>query len=298
MPVDRPIELGPITSADVGRVAEFLAANLSSGVRAATWRAAMVPRWAPGPNHGFMLTVDEEIVGAHLAFYSSRQIGGVEEGFCNLGAWCVLEEYRSHGLKLLRALLRQPGYTFTDLSPSGNVVALNQRLRFSSLDTATAAVANLPWLTRGRIRVTSDRATIGRELSGRELEIFRDHSDSPAAYHVLVTEGADQCYLIFRRDRRKRMPLFGSILHVSDPSLFARAQRHVSAHLLVRHRIPVTLAELRVVGSRPKGAAMIPNPRPKMFKSDHLRAGPRRLPLQRTDERRLVSARRGGTRAR
>ena len=40
---------------------------------------------------------------------------------------------------------RQDGYHFTDLSPSGNVVALNRRLGFTQLDTATALVPNLPW---------------------------------------------------------------------------------------------------------------------------------------------------------
>ncbi len=272
MPADRPITLGPITSSDVGRVAAFLSANLNSRVTPEAWRRAMGPGWVEAPNHGFMLTDDDDVVGAYLAIYSQREIDGRQERFCNLAAWCVLEEHRSQGLKLVRAILRQPGYTFTDLSPSGNVVPLNKRLRFAELDTATAAVPNLPWPVSGRVQVTSDLATIGRQLSGRDLEIFRDHAHAAAAHHVLVTDGGQSCYLIFRRDRRKRMPLFGSILYVSNPDLFHRAQRQVSRHLLLRHRVPVTLAELRVVGRRPRGAAMVPHPRPKMFKSDHVRA--------------------------
>ena len=92
-----------------------------------------------------MLLADKKIVGVHLAFYSHRMIDGQSISFCNLAAFCVIEEYRSHSLRLLRALLTQDGYHFTDLSPSGNVVALNIRLKFQAFDTATALVPNLPW---------------------------------------------------------------------------------------------------------------------------------------------------------
>ena len=92
-----------------------------------------------------MLLDGDRIVGAHLAFYSRADDRRPPERFCNLGAWCVLPEYRFHGLRLLKALLAQEGYHFTDLSPSGNVVGLNKRLGFEFLDTTTALVPNLPW---------------------------------------------------------------------------------------------------------------------------------------------------------
>ena len=79
-----------------------------------------------------------------VLFRTAKSRAG-RERFCNLAAWCVIDEYRSLGLRLLNALLAQKGYHFTDLSPSGNVVPLNTRLKFSHLDVATALVPNLPW---------------------------------------------------------------------------------------------------------------------------------------------------------
>ncbi|WP_347354592.1 hypothetical protein [Intrasporangium sp.] len=268
------MELGPINSTDVEQVAAFLGAQLRSGVSAAAWSAAMAQRWVDdAPNHGFLLRRGEEIVGAYLAFYSEREIDGRVERFCNLGAWCVLEAYRSHGLRLIRAMLAQRGYTFTDLSPSGNVVALNKRLRFTSLDTATALVPNLPWPTPSRgMTITSDPAVIGAALSGRDRQIFHDHQTAAAARHILVTDGDESCYIILRHDRRKRLPIFGSILYVSNPGLFHRAAPLISRHLLVRHRVLATLAELRVVSRRPPASIMLRNPRPKMYRSDHVAA--------------------------
>ena len=273
MPVEAGVELGPITRADIERVATFLHAHLNSRISAAAWAAAMKPPWSDGwPNHGFLLQQDGQMVGAYLAFYSERRINGVLERFCNLGAWCVLEEHRAHGVRLVRGLLRQRGYHFTDLSPSGNVVAINKRLRFVSLDTSTAAVLNLPWpaLAHG-IRVSSAPHEVAGTLTGHDGAIYRDHADTAAARHVVIRRGHDHCYVIWRRDRRKRLPIFGSVLYVSDPKLFGEAALLFSRHLLLRHGVLVTLAERRVVGSRPPRSIMLPRARPKMFRSDRLK---------------------------
>ena len=70
-------------------------------------------------NTGFMLLGDGAVGGVDLASYSERTISGRRERFCNLGAWCVLPEFRFHALRLLKALLAQDGYHFIDLSPAG-----------------------------------------------------------------------------------------------------------------------------------------------------------------------------------
>ncbi len=49
---------------------------------------------------------------------------------CNVAALCVRDDLRAHTVRLVRALLKQREYSFTDLSPSGNVVAMDERLGF------------------------------------------------------------------------------------------------------------------------------------------------------------------------
>jgi hypothetical protein len=267
------IRVSPITGSDVRAVAEFLHTHLNSRVATDAWARSMTVPWtADAPNHGFMLVDDEHrVVGAYLAFYSERRIAGRRERFCNLGAWCVLPEHRFHSLRLLKALLAQEGYHFTDLSPSGNVVPVNSRFKFQSLDTATALMPNLPWPSRpGRQRVSTDPAVIESTLSGPDLEIYRDHAGAGAARHVVLRHGDEWCYVIFRRDRRKGLPLFASILHVSNPELFRRMVRPFARHLLLRHGIPASLVELRVAVHRPWPAVMLRAPRRKMFRSPTL----------------------------
>jgi hypothetical protein len=266
------VEMRPIGPADVAAVAEFLHANLSERVPVAAWARAVDVHWdVDRPNAGFMLLDGEAVVGAHLAFYSERTIAGRREQFCNLGAWCVLPDHRFHGLRLLRALLAQDGYHFVDLSPSGNVVGLNTRLGFRFLDTTTTVVPNVPWLSRpGRDTISADPALLERTLTGRELQIYRDHAASPAARHLLLMRGGEWCYVIFRKDRRKGLPLFASILHVSRPQLFRAMAGPLARHLLLRHGTAATLVERAVVEHRPRVALVIESHRRKMFRSPWL----------------------------
>jgi hypothetical protein len=270
---DRTVDLSPITSEDLSSVADFLHAHLDGRLSPEQWAAALTPSWAaPQPNHGFMLRDGERVVGAYLAFYSDRLIDARRERFCNLSAWCVLDDYRSHSLRLLRAMLAQKDVHFTDFSPSGRVVRVNERMRFAHLDTTTAVVPNLPVppFARG-VRVISRPEEIERALTGADLAIYRDHRRAPAARHVVVVVDGAPCYVMFRRVRRKRLPLFASILHVGDVEVFRRAAPFAFGHMLLRHGIPVTLAETRVVGHRPRWTlAERPNRR-KMYRSATLR---------------------------
>jgi hypothetical protein len=269
------IRVTAIQDADIRSVAEFLHAELSSAVSAESWAAAMrVPWKVDAPNHGYALVdiATDQVVGAYLAFYSEREIDGRTERFCNLGAWCVRPEHRLSGVRLLRSLLDQEeDYHFTDLSPSGSVPSINTRLGFQFIDTTTALVPNLPWPSwpfGGS--VSADPEVIESTLTGEELELYRDHAATAAARHLVLRSGEEWCYVVFRRDRRKGLPLFASVLHVSNPALFRRMARPLARHLLLRHRLPVSLVELRVAGARPAVSVLLPRPRPKMFRSRHL----------------------------
>lgn len=273
--VDEPskIDVAPITDDDVGAVATFLHEHLNSRLSANEWARCTVPPWSvEAPNHGYLLRRGDDVVGVYLAFYSERVVNGVQRKFCNLAAWCVLEDHRAHGVRLVRAMLRQRGHEFVDLSPSGNVVELNARLGFDSLDTTTSLVPNLPLPPRRGVRVLSRREDIEAALSGRDLVVYRDHRDAAAALHFVLRVGEATCYVMARRDRRKGLPLFASLLHVSDPAVLARAGYTPYRHLLLRHRTLVTLAERRVAGRPPRLSRVQRSPRPRMFRS-HLEPG-------------------------
>ena len=262
----------PIRRADAGEVGDFLHCHLNARVSSERWARVIDTGWPePVANHGFRLVSGGETVGIYAAVYSERDLGGEDSVvICNLAAFCVLREFRSHGFLLVRALLAQRGLEFTDLSPSGSVVAMNERLGFKMADTATAIVGNWPRSHRqSNVRITSgDTIEFPDIASVRDVKIYRDHRDAPAARHLFVESGESYAYLIFRRDRRKGLPLFASPLYVGgDRRLLKSAWKGVSAHLFTRYKLPATLAERRVLGFTPPGPSFeLSSPRPKMFR--------------------------------
>jgi hypothetical protein len=266
--------LAPITPAELPAVGAFLHEHLNPAVPPAAWvQALQVPWKVSPPDHGFHLTEDGRVVGAYLAYYSERELAGRTRFVCNLGAWCVLDSHRHQGLRLLTTLLKQKDHddvVFTDFSPSGNVVPLNRRLRFTELDTTTALVPHLPLPPRRGVRVTADPDALLDRLTEDELRLYLDHRDTAAARHLLLSTRDDHCYVVYRRDARKGVRAFASVLHASNPGLFRRHARAVASHLLTRHGIGATLVELRVAGGRPAGSVVLSTSRPKMFKADGL----------------------------
>jgi hypothetical protein len=270
MPDVCAVEVEPITDADMSAVAEYMQVGFSPGPSTAEWKRVMTPPWdVDQPNHGYLLRHNGRVVGAYLALYSKRVIDGRPHRICNLGAWCVVDEHRATGLRMLRSLLRQRGYTFTDLTPSANVVRLNTRLGFVPLDTTTALVPNLPWPKRSSgVRVVDAPTEIDEMLSERDQTIYRDHAAS-AVKHVVLAKGDRSCYVVFRRERRKRLPLFAFILYVGDPDLFRECAPHFYRYLLLRRGMAATLAEIRVVGHRPARSVSVAG-WPKMYLSEDL----------------------------
>jgi hypothetical protein len=257
-------ELQPIGDDDVHDVATYLHECMNAAVSVDSWAGAMRPSWQRDEsNHGMLLRRAGEVVGAYVALYSLRAHG---VRCCNLGAWCVDTDVRFSSTRLLRALLDQDEDVFVDLSPSGAVVPLNERFGFRHLDTSTALITTLDTV-RCRCSVTSDLVEIEAALTGADLEIFVDHLASPAVRHVLLDASTGTCHVMYRRDRRKGLPLFASVLHVSDSDVFASALPVFNRHLF-RKGIPMLLCEERIVGARPRLAFTVDPPRPKMFFSD------------------------------
>ena len=208
------VVLRPITADDVPLVARFFHQHLNRRLSADQWAAAMVPSWNSEPaNRGYLLAAEGEVVGANLLYWSEREVDGQREHFCNLAALCVRSDHRPHTVRLLRAALGRRDVNFTDLSPSGNVVEIDRRLGFVPLDTTTALVPTvpLPWPQGTRLVTALDE--IDELLDGSERQVFHDHRGARAARHLVVVRGSEHCYVIYRLDRRKRLPIFASLLH-------------------------------------------------------------------------------------
>jgi hypothetical protein len=263
------VVLRPITDDDLDGVARFLHAHHDSNVPINGFRQSFAAHHsAARPNNGMMLVDGDDVVGAYLAYYSDRVVGGRAQRICNLGSWCVLPEYRRHSLSMAKALLTQEGFHFLDLSPSATVAALNKRLGFDFLDDRAVVLPALPWPWHPA-RISADPPGIEQALSGEELRLYRDHRDAPAARHVVLRDRGAVCHVVLRVERRKGLPV-AIVVHASRPEMLRRMIRPFTGFALLRHRVVAVIVELRwLAGTIPGGSIRRRLP-PKMFRSPTL----------------------------
>jgi len=136
----RPAHVG-----DIDAIVPLLRTGFGSHWSPEMWlRLFQYPEVENQPNLGFVLESGDQLVGFLGAIYSERLVGERLERFCNLSSWYTIPQFRNFSLKLLMALLAQRGYTFTNLTPSEQVVQVMKACGFRPLESHKLLCG--PWL--------------------------------------------------------------------------------------------------------------------------------------------------------
>jgi hypothetical protein len=267
--------LEPIRDDDVPEFCRFLTEHLSRERTAEQWAEAFKQGWCPSkPNNGFLIRHDRRIVGGIGAIYAERSIRGRPERFCNITSWCVLDDFRSQSMRLAMAVTGQPGFHFTDFTPTEVVSKTLQFLKFKPMNERHAVWPNLPWpraLATG-VRVVADPERIAQLLAPGDAIAYRDHRHLPWLRHLAVGKDGAYCHVVWKPRRLKGIS-GAMILAISDAELFLRYRYAVGSHLLLRNGLPYTRVESRLLPHVPRGCIELAGYRNKVFKSDTLTAG-------------------------
>lgn len=266
--------LEPIRDVDLPEFCRFLSENLHRERSAAAWAEAFQQNWcSTKPNNGFLIRHEGRIVGGIGAIYAERPVRGRTERFCNITSWCVLDAFRSQSMRLAMALAGQAGFHYTDLTPTEVVSKTLQFLKFKPMNERHALWPNLPWpfarLTG--VRVVTDPEQIGRLLPPDAAKAYRDHCHLPWLRHVAVGRPGAWCYVVWKRTRLKGVT-GAMILALSDPEHFLGCRGALGSHLLLRHGLPYTRVESRLLPRIPMACVELSGYRNKVFKSDTLTA--------------------------
>jgi len=264
----------PIRDEDLPRFCTFLSENLSRDRSAAEWTKAFTQSWYPSkPNNGFLIRHESHIVGGIGAIYAERPVRGRLERFCNITSWCVLDAFRAQSMRLAMALTGQPGFHFTDLTPTEVVSKTLQFLKFKPMNEQQAIWPNLPrpFAAWAGARVVSDPEEISRVLTVDDARAYRDHRHLPWLEHLAVGRMDAWCYVVWKRTRIRGV-VGARILALSDPEAFLRYHGALGSHLLVHHGLLYTRVESRLLPRLPRLRVELSGYRNKVFKSDTLTA--------------------------
>lgn len=263
--------LEPIRDSDLPAFCQFLTEHLSSARSAGQWAQAFRQEWGVArPNSGFVVRDQGRIVGGIGAIYAERVIRGRPERFCNITSWCVLDAYRTQSMRLAMAVVSQPGYHFTDLTPTEVVSKTLQFLKFKPMNERQAVWPNLPWpFSRlAGVRVIADPNGIEAALSASDARVYRHHRHLPWLRHAAVGRPGAYCHIVWKPNRLRGIP-GAMVLAFSDAGLFLRYRRALGAHLLWQGSL-YTRVESRLLHRVPRLSRELAGFRKKVFRSDTL----------------------------
>jgi hypothetical protein len=231
------VTLRGILDEDLDDVYYFLSNNFDPGVKLDIWRSAFNRSWMPEkPNNGFMLVANETVVGVFCAFYSQRETRKGIQNICNTSTWFVVDEYRSHSLKLMTAMLDQKRFLFTSLSASPNVYELHRTFGFRSYVTTLVAIPNLPKLNYAskRLETLTDPESIGRCLDSEVKQISIDHRDIPRIQQMIFHTANEALLVIFDIRRVRGVPAT-NIFYLSNPDMFYQNRYEICSYFLLNN---------------------------------------------------------------
>jgi hypothetical protein len=263
--------LEPIRDEDLPEFCRFLTENLCAERTPEEWARAFRQDWYPDkPNNGFLVRHEGRIVGGIGAIYSARPVRGKVERFCNITSWCVLDEFRTQSGRLAMAVVSQPGFHFTDLTPTDVVSKTLQFFKFRPMDERHVVWPNPPRpFAPGGVRVIADADRIEAALGPDDARAFRDHRHLPWLRHLAVGKPGAWCYVVWRSTRLKNVR-GAMVLAFSDGESFLRCRWAVGSHLLLRHGLPYTRVEARLLPRVPKPSIELAGYRNKVFRSETL----------------------------
>ena len=266
-------KLEPILDKDLPEFCAFLHEHLNPSHPANVWADAFRQDWGVAkPNNGFLIRDDTgRLVGGIGAIYAAYPVRGKLEQFCNITSWMVLEPYRTQSMRLAIAVVSQPGFNFTDLSPTAVVEQSLKFLKFKPMNEARTVLFNLP-APQQRLAgagVVSDPAAIEQVLDAASAKIYRDHKHFAWLRFLAVGKGFDRSLVIYKRASLKHLPS-AEIIGFSHPDTFLRFLPVLGCHFLLSGMVTMRV-ESRLLPGKPAWPHMeLTGYRHRVFRSDTL----------------------------
>lgn len=222
-------------------------------------------RWGSNESHvGFLLEESGQAVGYLGTLFSTREINGRKENFCNLYTWIVKEEYRSEGLPLLFQVLRMKDVTVTNFT-GNRVGSILTKFDFQVLDKTLKILLPVPAFGDS-CELIFDYSRIAALLDAHDHRVFDDHRDFKYPFVLLKTRDGNSL-LSFKKVKRKRLPVL-EVHYLSGRDAFLKHIRHVLISLCLRTRTVGLMVGDHFLGdASPPFSITIPQRQMRLFRS-------------------------------
>lgn len=229
LPDDFPAAAALLTEGFPQRGEAFWQQGLQLLARHAGNRAVGVPL-------GMLMWDGNRPVGVALMPASPRQqLDGTQRVLVNLSSWYVQPAQRWRAALMLRAMVAEPGHTYVDLTPSGDVERMLPLFGFRAVNRGTT-IALLPQLLLGpgggaRVRpLRSDDRLPDRSPTMDQLMAHRELG----CHSLLLEHNGDRTLLVYRHRTIRKLP--GARL------------KYIGSHVAMQRHLPVVARHLLARG--------------------------------------------------
>ncbi|MBR0935159.1 hypothetical protein JQ586_17420 [Bradyrhizobium jicamae] len=199
-------------------------------------RLSQRPAVADFPRYGLALEKSGRIVGVVMTLYSLHAGRDGDEVRCNLSSWSVDAGFRPYAAKLVGALLRQKGVTFTNISPAPATLKANEAIGFRLFSNGQFAFVPALNPVRRSCRVLEARCDLAEMalLSESERYTLSEHSALGCLSLICVCDGAVFPFVVVARRIGHGLIPCGQIVYCRSPADLGRCAGTIGRFLLRR----------------------------------------------------------------
>jgi acetoacetyl-CoA synthetase len=262
------VTIRPATLADEAEVCQLLTTGFPEIRPANLWHRLFNYPWRlqPPPTYGFVLSVEDKVVGYLGALYAEREINGQRGLICNLTSWYIDPQYRGWGSAMVDAMFEfdnKASYktTYTALTAAPLPKEIFKQMDFVDACEQSLILVPLSHLKTlsHRPRIIFDPKEIRPHLTADEQRLLDDHIDTDCL-HVLVRDRQQTCYMMVKRRTyqvRAWSPWLAAskVLYCSNPELVALHLERVKLAILLRQGTMALVMLARWFSTPPAGMA-------------------------------------------
>ncbi|WP_299099015.1 hypothetical protein [uncultured Winogradskyella sp.] len=243
------------TQLDFEAVYKLLARLNNTSLSKTDWKKITEVNFNAAHNHyGYVLEVDNKLLGFIGTIFSERLVNGEVKKFCNTHSWIVDPSVKMGGMALLLKVLRLKDHVITNFTASEGPFKIFKSLKFNEVaykNYKILPVQGAKGLVKFEIEKVTDKNAV-KLLSPQDLKLYNDHRDFKNAQFLYLKADNLDCFIIskkrsyvpnvfnkvsvLKKSIQNRLTL-AEIHYISNPDVFFKSYSNTSNALKICRKL-------------------------------------------------------------
>ena len=190
---------------------------------------------------GYVLKVENKIVGFVGTLFSERKINKKDYIYCNIHTWIVNESHRLSSHLLFFPLIKKK-CIITVLTPLKRLCSLFQKIGFSVRTMKYRVIFSINFFNffqENSLQIEKKTIEIKKKLNKHDWKIYQDHSDLSFIKFIVFNknEKSNFSFIISRKVKKNKFFYVLNILYVSNKSFFKKNWQSINEKISTEFKV-------------------------------------------------------------